>query len=112
MDLSNVQSEGLLLVGSVKELRAARYGDAHDKAGQVIPGLWRMVVTSGSGRSWYLDLNEVDRETDEATAIWTALQEHKVAEGDSVALRVAGRASGKYVNYRAVALLAHESALG
>jgi hypothetical protein len=109
--MTKLPLDGLCVVGKFCEVEQVRYGRNHDtKPGEPVPWLYQLILTtempSGEERRWRLSFSETDFDTGEKTSIAAALDRGGFEPGAAVMVRVATRASGKYVNLDAVRIAA------
>jgi hypothetical protein len=96
-----MQLTGLFQIGSFQSVKLVTRRD-----GTTLPGFHEVEVSRGAGYPMRCTISEDDRESGEPNPAWAAFQALSLKVGETVAVKVVGKASGKFVNYEAVHFIA------
>jgi len=101
--------DGLFVLGTVDSVEEVKYGQDHERSGQVVRGLWRANIDQGLPWMVGVTFNQIDMAWGEPTQPFRVLVDERdgTVVGQRVVIRVTGRSSGgKFVNYDAVLVAA------
>ena len=91
---------GLYLIGKFE-----KWGPFQTRDGRTFDGFFEVEVDRGTQWPMRAQFNAEDRDTGETTAIFRQLKDEAPSKGERIAVKVATKRSGEFVNLEAMALV-------